>query len=331
MISEIPLGIKKPLLPAKPLGQTPSQSHSLPVFVHSNVHKIDILSSTGKTVLAAITQEAATAVADKRKIPVQSEQIEENLERVDENYELETRLAENTDKPDLTATIDPGIEPAKAFVQLPISLAKLNLINALGQFQVLGQSSRYTLQELSLNFESLAEQKLEDFSLRGLENDQNPLPETNFSQLKSTRSQRGNSELTLDSQPSSQSTPTSWSSLAELVGEDSPPPRDSRVIQDKDDAEIEGFMFTPQGFRPIYANPGKKWGDVPDLIEAETTTVSGTHQIPIETIQPSVKIATSSPSTEPELVSESNLRMLAQEIYKLVRQRLQIERERYRR
>lgn len=324
MIYEIPLGIKKPLLPAKPLGQTPSQSHSLPVFVPSNIHKIDILSSTGKTVLAAITEEAATAVADKRKIPVQSEQIEENLERVDE-------YAENTDKPDLTATIDPGVEPAKAFVPLPISLAKLNPITALGQFHLLGQSSRSTLQVLSLNFESLAEQKLEDFSLRGLENDQNPLPETNFSPLKSTRSQRGNSELTLDSQPSSQSTQTSWSSLAELVGEDSLPPRDSRVIQDKDDAEIEGFMFTPEGFRPIYANPGKKWGDVPDLIEAETETVSGTNQIPIETIQPSVKIATSSPSTEPELVSESNLRMLAQEIYKLVRQRLQIDRERYRR
>ncbi|MFP5274950.1 hypothetical protein [Coleofasciculus sp.] len=324
MISEIPLGIKKPLLPAKPLGQTPSQSHSLPVFVHSNIHKIDILSSTGKTLLATITQKAATAVADKRKIPVQSEQIEENLERVDE-------YAENTDKPDLTATINPGVEPAKAFPPLPISLAKLNPITALGQFQVLGQSSRSTLQGLSLNFESLAEQKLEDFSLRGLENDQNPLPETNFSQLKSTRSQKGNSELTLDSQPSSQSTQTSWSSLAELVGEDSPPPRNLRVIQDKDDAEMEGFMFTPEGFRPIYANPEKKWGDVPDLIEAETETVSGTHQIPIETIQPSVKIATSSPSTEPELVSESNLRMLAQEIYKLVRQRLQIERERYRR
>ncbi|MEQ9551371.1 MAG: hypothetical protein RIM23_17390 [Coleofasciculus sp. G3-WIS-01] len=324
MISEIPLGIKKPLLPAKPLGQTPSQSHSLPVFVHSNIHKIDILSSTGKTVLAAITEEAATAVADKRKIPVQSEQIEENLERVDE-------YAENTDKPDLTATIDPGVDPTKAFPPLPISLAKLNPITALGQFQVLGQSSRSTLPGLSLNFESLAEQTLEDFSSRGLENDQNPLPETNSSQLKSTRSQRGNSELTLDSQPSSQSTQTSWSSLAELVGEDSPPPRDSRVIQDQDDAEIEGFMFTPEGFRPIYANPGKKWGDVPDLIEAETTTVSGTNQIPIETNQPSVKIATSSPSTEPELVSESNLRMLAQEIYKLVRQRLQIERERYRR
>ncbi|MEQ8751912.1 MAG: hypothetical protein RID09_00140 [Coleofasciculus sp. G1-WW12-02] len=324
MISEIPLGIKKPLLPAKPLGQTPSQSHSLPVFVHSNIHKIDLLSSTGKTLLATITQKAATAIADKRKIPVQSEQIEENLERVDE-------YAENTDKPDLTATIDPGVEPAKAFPPLPISLAKLNPITALGQFQVLGQSSRSTLQGLSLNFESLAEQKLEDFSLRDLENDQNPLPETNFSQLKLTRSQRENLALTLDSQPSSQSTQTSWSSLAELVGEDSPLPRDSRVIKDKDDAEIEGFMFTPEGFRPIYANPGKKWGDVPDLIEAETTTVSGTNQIPIETIQPSVKIATSSPSTEPELVSESNLRMLAQEIYKLVRQRLQIERERYRR
>ncbi|MEQ8958864.1 MAG: hypothetical protein RLP02_13220 [Coleofasciculus sp. C2-GNP5-27] len=312
-VSERSLGIKKPLLSPQPLGQIPIKSHALGIFANSDVPHLDILSSTGRTVLAAISQpreeepvrwaentqandgielrnetqptkltgvpgEAPTVMADQQKTPIQSGRLEENLERIDENDQLEIRPIENRDENKLSTPFLPEVSQAKSFPQLPLSWQDLNIIISLGQFQGLGRSSLQSLQVLNLT------------------------PET------------------------SKTTPTSWSSLAELIGEDSP-----ASSQDRHDEEIEGFMFTPDGFRPLYASPRKKLADVADSIEAESKTASGTNQTPIEMIQPSVTVAKSSQSSEPELVSESNLRMLAQEVYKLVRQRLQIERERYRR
>lgn len=299
-ISELSLGINKPLLPAKPLGQTLGKAHDSGIFVDSNVHNLNILSSTGKTVLAAISQAG-------------------------EEESIETRPVEKQVKNDLSTTV-PEVTQSQSFPQLPLKWQDLNAIIYLGQFQGLGKSSIQSLQVLNLTPETSVEQELAKFSLGGSENDQNRLSDSSLSPLNSTFSNKSNSDLHLENKSASQTTPTAWSSLAELIGEDS-----SVSSQDSDDEDIEGFMFTPEGFRPIYANPIKTSGDVADSIEAETQMTSGTNQTPIETIQPSATVAQSSQSTEPELASESNLRMLAQEVYKLVRQRLQIERERYRR
>jgi len=299
-ISELSLGINKPLLPAKPLGQTLGKAHDSGIFVDSNVHNLNILSSTGKTVLAAISQAG-------------------------EEESIETRPVEKQVKNDLSTTV-PEVTQSQSFPQLPLKWQDLNAIIYLGQFQGLGKSSIQSLQVLNLTPETSVEQELAEFSLGGSENDQNRLSDSSLSPLNSTFSNKSNSDLHLENKSASQTTPTAWSSLAELIGEDS-----SVSSQDSDDEDIEGFMFTPEGFRPIYANPIKTSGDVADSIEAETQMTSGTNQTPIETIQPSATVAQSSQSTEPELASESNLRMLAQEVYKLVRQRLQIERERYRR
>jgi hypothetical protein len=299
-ISELSLGINKPLLPAKPLGQTSGKAHDSEIFVDSNLHNLNILSSTGKTVLAAISQAG-------------------------EEESVETRPVENQVTNNLSTTVL-EVTQAQSFPQLPLKWQDLNTIISLGQFQGLGKSSIQSLQVLNLTPETSVEQELAEFSLGGSENDQNYLPESSLSPLKSTFSKKSNSDLHLENKSASQTTPTAWSSLAELIGEDG-----SVSSQDSDDEDIEGFMFTPEGFRPIYANPIKTSGDVADSIEAETQMTSGTNQTPIETMQPSVTVAQSSQSTEPELASESNLRILAQEVYKLVRQRLQIERERYRR
>jgi|GEM_PF-5192083 len=299
-ISELSLGINKPLLPAKPLGQTLGEAHDSGIFVDSNVHNLNILSSTGKTVLAAISQAG-------------------------EEESIETRPVEKQVKNDLSPTV-PEVTQSQSFPQLPLKWQDLNTIIYLGQFQGLGKSSIQSLQVLNLTPETSVEQELAEFSLGGSENEQNRLSESSLSPLNSTFSNKSNSDLHLENKSASQTTPTAWSSLAELIGEDS-----SVSSQDSDDEDIEGFMFTPEGFRPIYTNPIKTSGDVADSIEAEAKTVSETYQTPRVTVQPSSTVVPSSQSTEPELVSESNLRMLAQEVYKLVRQRLQIERERYRR
>jgi hypothetical protein len=360
-VSERSLGINKPLLSPQPLGQTPIKSHALGIFANSNVHHLDILSSTGRTVLAAISQpreeapvrwaenaqandgiglrnetpltkltgvpgEAPTVIADQQKTPIQSGRLEENLELIDEHDTLGTRPIENRDKNELSPPFLPEVSQAKSFPQLPLSWQDLNTIISLGQFQGLGWSSLQSLQVLNLTPETSIDQELGKFPFGSSENNQNRLPESSLSPLNSPSLHKSNSDFHLESQSSSQTPPTSWSSLAELIGEDSP-----ASSQDREDEEIESFMFTPDGFRPLYASPRKKSGDVADSIEAETKTASRTNQTPIETIQPSVTVAKSSQSSEPELVSESNLRMLAQEVYKLVRQRLQIERERYRR
>ena len=299
-ISELSLGINKPLLPAKPLGQTLGKAHDSGIFVDSNVHNLNILSSTGKTVLAAISQAG-------------------------EEESIETRPVEKQVKNDLSTTV-PEVTQSQSFPQLPLKWQDLNAIIYLGQFQGLGKSSIQSLQVLNLTPETSVEQELAKFSLGGSENEQNRLSDSSLSPLNSTFSNKSNSDLHLENKSASQTTPTAWSSLAELIGEDS-----SVSSQDSDDEDIEGFMFTPEGFRPIYTNPIKTSGDVADSIEAEAKTVSETYQTPRVTVQPSSTVVPSSQSTEPELVSESNLRMLAQEVYKLVRQRLQIERERYRR
>jgi len=315
--SELSLGIKKPLLSAKPLGQMPCKLPTPGLLANSNVHNLDLLSSTGITVLAAISQK-------REKESVRLAQNDQTNDDVGLLVEKASRLCPSTQPTKVISA--PEVAQAKSFPQLPLNWKDLTPKTTLGQFQGLGKSSIQSLQVLNLTPETSVEQELAEFSLSSSENDPNRLPESSLSRLNSISLDKSNSDLNLDSQSASQTTPTAWSSLAELIGEDS-----SVSSQDSDDEDIEGFMFTPEGFRPIYANPIKKSGDVVDSIEAETQMTSGTNQTPIETIQPSVTVVQSSQSTEPELVSESNLRMLAQEVYKLVRQRLQIERERYRR
>ncbi|MEQ8998887.1 MAG: hypothetical protein RID53_20495 [Coleofasciculus sp. B1-GNL1-01] len=321
--SELSLGIKKPLLSAKPLGQMPSKLPTLGLLANSNVHNLDILSSTGRTVLAAISQ----------KREKESVKLAENAQANDgvglrndtQRSTIPRSWVSGEDNNEISAFY-PKVNQAKSFPQLPLSWQDLNTIISLGQFHSLGRSSLQSLQVLNLTFETSINQELGELSLSRSENDQNRLPESSFSRLNSISLDKSHSDLNLDSQSSSQTTPTSWESLAELIGEDS-----SVSSQDSDDEDIEGFMFTPEGFRPIYANPIKTSGDGADSIEAEAKTVSETYQTPKVTVQPSSTVVPSSQSNEPELVSESNLRMLAQEVYKLVRQRLQIERERYRR
>jgi hypothetical protein len=293
------------------------------LLANSTVHNLDILSSTGRTVLAAISQ-----TEEKESVRL-AENAQANdgvgLRNDTQGSSIPRNRISGEDNNEISAFY-PKVNQAKSFPQLPLSWQDLNTIISLGQFQGLGKSSIQSLQVLNLTSETSAEQELAEFSLPGSQNDSNPLPDSSLSLLNSTFSNKSNSDLHLENQSASQTTPTAWSSLAELIGEDS-----SVSSQDSDDEDIEGFMFTPEGFRPIYANPIKTSGDVADSIEAEAKTVSETYQTPRVTVQPSSTVAQSSQSTEPELVSESNLRMLAQEVYKLVRQRLQIERERYRR
>lgn len=321
--SELSLGLKKPLLSAKPLGQMPGKLPTPGLLANSTVHNLDILSSTGRTVLAAISQ-----TEEKESVRL-AENAQANdgvgLRNDTQGSSIPRNRISGEDNNEISAFY-PKVNQAKSFPQLPLSWQDLNTIISLGQFQGLGKSSIQSLQVLNLTSETSAEQELAEFSLPGSQNDSNPLPDSSLSLLNSTFSNKSNSDLHLENQSASQTTPTAWSSLAELIGEDS-----SVSSQDSDDEDIEGFMFTPEGFRPIYANPIKTSGDVADSIEAEAKTVSETYQTPRVTVQPSSTVAQSSQSTEPELVSESNLRMLAQEVYKLVRQRLQIERERYRR
>ncbi|MFP4414497.1 hypothetical protein [Coleofasciculus sp.] len=321
--SELSLGIKKPLLSAKTLGQMPGKLPTLGLLANSNFHNLDILSSTGRTVLAAISQ-----TEEKESVRL-AENAQANdgvgLRNDTQRSSIPRNRVSGEDNNEISAFY-PKVNQAKSFPQLPLNWQELNTIIYLGQFQGLGKSSIQSLQVLNLTPETSAEQVLATFSLQGSENDQNRLPELSFSRLNSISLDKSHSDLNLDSQSSSQTKPTAWSSLAELIGEDS-----SVSSQDSDDEDIEGFMFTPEGFRPIYANPRKTSGDVADSIEAEAKTVSETYQTPRVTLQPSVTVVQSSQSSESELVSESNLRMLAQEVYKLVRQRLQIERERYRR
>ncbi|MFP4103735.1 hypothetical protein [Coleofasciculus sp.] len=321
--SELSLGIKKPLLSAKTLGQMPGKLPTLGLLANSNFHNLDILSSTGRTVLAAISQ-----TEEKESVRL-AENAQANdgvgLRNDTQRSSIPRNRVSGEDNNEISAFY-PKVNQAKSFPQLPLNWQELNTIIYLGQFQGLGKSSIQSLQVLNLTPETSAEQVLATFSLQGSENDQNRLPELSFSRLNSISLDKSHSDLNLDSQSSSKTTPTAWESLAELIGEDS-----SVSSQDSDDEDIEGFMFTPEGFRPIYANPRKTSGDVADSIEAEAKTVSETYQTPRVTLQPSSTVVPPSQSTEPELVSESNLRMLAQEVYKLVRQRLQIERERYRR
>ncbi|MEQ9354373.1 hypothetical protein [Coleofasciculus chthonoplastes] len=321
--SELSLGIKKPLLSAKPLGQTPGKLPTLGLFTNSTVHNLDILSSTGRTVLAAISQ-------TEEKQPVRlAENAQANdgvgLRNDTQGSSIPRNRVSGEDNNEISAFY-PKVNQAKSFPQLPLSWQDLNTIISLGQFDGLGWSSLQSLQVLNLTPETSIDQELGELSLSSSENNQNRLLELSLSRLNSISLDKSHSDLNLDSQSSSQTTPTSWESLAELIGEDS-----SVSSQDRDNEYIEGFMFTPEGFRPIYANPIKTSGDVADLIEAEAKTVSETDQTPRVTVQPSVTVVQPSQSSESELVSESNLRMLAQEVYKLVRQRLQIERERYRR
>lgn len=327
--SELSLGIKKPLLPTQPLGQTQGNSQYLGIFAKSKIHNLDILSATGKIVLAAISQagETATDSTDKSQIPVKSEGMAENLDRIQETDTVETRSVEKREKAEVEAPIVPEVTQDQSFPQLPLIWQKLSQITSLGQVQGLGQSSVQSLQVLKLTPEASINQQFAEFTLRGSEDNHNRFSESSLSPLNSSAFDKSHSDLPLENQSSSQTAPTTWSSLAELIGEDDHP----GSSQDREDEDIEGFMFTPDGFHPMYANPGKKRGKLVDLTEAETPTVSGTNQLPTVTIQPATTAVKSSQSSEPELVSESNLRMLAQEVYKLVRQRLQIERERYRR
>lgn len=321
--SELSLGIKKPLLSAKPLGQMTGKLPTPGLLANSTVHNLDILSSTGRTVLAAISQ-----TEEKESVRL-AENAQANdgvgLRNDTQRSSIPRNRVSGEDNNEISAFY-PKVNQAKSFPQLPLSWQDLNTLIYLGQFHSLGRSSLQSLQVLNLTFETSIDQELGELSLSRSENEQNRLPELSFSRLNSISLDKSHSNLHLDSQSSSQTTPTSWESLAELIGEDSP-----ASSQDRDDENIEGFMFTPEGFRPIYANPRKTSGDVADSIEAEAKTVSETDQTPRVTVQPSSTVVPSSQSTEPELVSESNLRMLAQEVYKLVRQRLQIDRERYRR
>jgi len=323
--SELSLGIKKPLLSAKPLGQMPGKLPTLGLLANSNVHNLDILSSTGRTVLAAISQTEEKESVRLAENAQANDGVGVGLRNDTQRSSIPRNRVSGEDNNEISAFY-PKVNQAKSFPQLPLNWQDLNTIIYLGQFQGLGKSSIQSLQVLNLTPETSAEQELAAFSLHGSENNQNRLPDSSFSPLNSTFSNKSNSDLHLENKSASQTTPTAWSSLAELIGEDS-----SVSSQDSDDEDIEGFMFTPEGFRPIYANPIKTSGDVADSIEAEAKTVSETYQTPRVTVQPSSTVVPSSQSTEPELVSESNLRMLAQEVYKLVRQRLQIERERYRR
>jgi len=327
--SELSLGIKKPLLLTQPLGQTLGNFQHLGIFAKSKIHDLDILSATGKIVLAAISQagETATDSTDKSQIPVKSEGMAENLDRIQETDTVETRSVEKRETAEVKTPIVPEVTQDQSFPQLPLIGQNLNTITSLGQVQGLGQSSVQSLQVLKLTPEPSINQQFAEFSLRGSEDNHNDFSESSFSPLNSSAFDKSHSDLPLENQSSSQTAPTSWSSLAELIGEND----DITSSRDRDDEDIEGFMFTPDGFHPMYANPEKKRGKLVDLTEAETPTVSGTNQLPTVTIQPATTAVQSSQSSEPELVSESNLRMLAQEVYKLVRQRLQIERERYRR
>jgi len=321
--SELSLGIKKPLLSAKPLGQMTSKLPPLGLLANSNVHNLDILSSTGRTVLAAISQ-----TEEKESVRL-AENAQANdgvgLRNDTQRSSIPRNRVSGEDNNEISAFY-PKVNQAKSFPQLPLSWQDLNTIIYLGQFHSLGRSSLQSLQVLNLTFETSIDQELGKLSLSRSENDQNRLPKSSLSRLNSISLDKSHSDLNLESQSSSKTTPTSWESLAELIGEDSP-----ASSQDRDDENIEGFMFTPEGFRPIYTNPRKKYDDVADSIEAEAKTVSESYQTPRVTVQPSATVVQSSQSSESELVSESNLRMLAQEVYKLVRQRLQIERERYRR
>lgn len=328
-LSELSLGIKKPLMPTQTLGQTLEKSQYLGIFTNSNIHDLDILSTTGRIFLAAISKagETSTDSTDKSQIPVKSEGMAENLDQIQETDNVETRSVDKREKAEVETPIVPEVTQDQSFPQLPLTGQKLSQITSLGQVQGLGQSSVQSLQVLNLTPETSSNQEFAEFPLRGSENDYNDLSESTLSLLNSNAFDKSYSDLPLENQSSSQTAPTAWSSLAELIGEDNHP----SSSQDRDDEDIEGFMFTPDGFRPMYANPGQKTGNLVDLTEAETPTASGNIQLPTVTIQPTATAVQSSQSSEPELVSESNLRMLAQEVYKLVRQRLQIERERYRR
>lgn len=307
MISEISLGIKHPLLPNQSLMQRLTQSKIIGISTNFNVNPSPMVSSIGQTVLETISQtdESVNWVRTPIKSSLQGEQTRKTRTLGNENYLDNNKCNENSSVSDLSATVCSPIESARDFPKLPVALRKINSRDALGQVHILGQSSVQSLQTLNLSTENSDEQQLDKLSL--------------------TRS-----DLSQVDQSSSQTAPKSWSNLAELIGEDKPLSSQSLSLEDRDNPDIEGFIFTPEGFHPIYADSINKMDNVSASIEEETTTVAGISSSPREITPPVVTVVQSSPSTTSELVNESNLRMLAQEVYKLVRQRLHMERERYR-
>jgi hypothetical protein len=152
--------------------------------------------------------------------------------------------------------------------------------------------------------------------------------------------------------------PTSWSSIADLLGGsntvDSEPPviqrhpehqqsidSQSPVIQrhqdnGRSDSKAEDLVFTPEGFRrgdsPVASSTSKVRRS---LIQTKKRQRSSAYPI-LEKELPSGADSTESSSNEvtisrqtPQEDDSYNLEILAQEIYSLVQQRLQIEQERH--
>ncbi|MBE9129664.1 MULTISPECIES: hypothetical protein [unclassified Coleofasciculus] len=307
-----PLGLNNSLVPSQsllqtlgqpqllnPLGATPLGSSTLS---HVQQGGESLLSPYGKSSFAAMSQYAESAVSldDKNR-------VREHINAPQQEIRFQKQDVPHTE-------VNQQIAAAQEVLSLPRVLDNLTQISPLGCSKSLGQDSVKILQV----FPPVAEPSLSNKPnpvFPPIQRKSAPLVDnfvgTNRSILNATKTDSSR-------QFTNSNLPASWSSLAELMSEIAPLDSQPAMLQTDADNESETLFFTPEGFRKIPSPPVKFPNQVADAAT----------QLPIGTIQPS---STTQDSREDSTVSESDLDSLAREVFRLVRQRLQIERERYRR
>ena len=332
MDNEAPLGIKEPLLPPKPLGnlEWQSQSRSPVVKLDTNIGQAGrdiLLSPYGKSTLNAITEIAEEDIfvnRSNRKISALSDDLNKK-NHPNQLGKIETKTSD--------ITVSQVLSEGKESLPVLTVVDSLTCIKPLPDSSFLGEKSLKTLQVLPIIKQSELVQQINNQSLST-----SPTPQNlaKLSLLSSTKAKNSNQQAYQPSQKSLRDIPTSWSSIAELIGEIPTQEQQLSTFQESDD-EFEEFIFTPEGFHKINSHQMQPL-DYSDPIVRDRTNPSNkpaslSNSLPQSDRQspenPETTVEITSPyAREEEIVSEANLEILAHEVYKFVRQRLEIERER---
>ncbi|HAG81875.1 MAG TPA: hypothetical protein DCL61_12095 [Cyanobacteria bacterium UBA12227] len=329
---ELPLGIKHPLLPLKPLGQIPLLSKFLYPLENSKGNRMEsrtdiLLSPYGKTILQGIGEQAEETLVEDEKVSVTF-----NSTNPTQSNEQEIREKTNSDR-----TVVELLSETREFPLLPTVVNNLTQIELLGQSTALGEESLQTLQTLTIGDDSTLDNPNNTQEVTSYET---PQKTDNYSLGIPSETKNNHPLFNQSDQSTSNTIPTSWSSIAELIGETSPSNSQESAIQQLDDDEFEEFIFTPDGFRRVHSSQIQLSDSVnsilPERINKNNQQASFSQNQPesdrTPTEIPEATVEIISPySQEEDIVSEANLEILAQEVYKLVRQRLERERERNRR
>ncbi|HBB32339.1 MAG TPA: hypothetical protein DDZ80_19775 [Cyanobacteria bacterium UBA8803] len=315
-LSNLPLGLQDPLLPSHPLGQALLQTECLArlggaeLTLRPSTPEI-LLSPQGRTALAAIHQ-----IPETKEDKVGGT-VEDNFTKISAPSSDSTSPNPQTSPETTVAQL---LSEAPELLSLPNVLNDLTQIRPLGQSEVLGQDSIQTLQTFPFSNQSSSASSPQDLPTP-IQSKPEKLAASssgrNLPTFSITDPSNRNSPLDRFSHNSANKIPASWSSLAELIESSNSTDSNSTdslfpVIQPHGEEKFEDLIFTPEGFQKAPRQEVKQ--EYQNQVPSNTSVTYS---------------AARSQPPEQEIVSESNLDMLAREIYRSVRQRLVIERERY--